>query len=67
MQQFTQDTNLLFYISLTASFIVMLLTAIVIPESPKYLHATGQYEKCRDTLKYMAHMNGGSLEDIRFT
>ena len=48
-----------------------ILTAVLIPESPKYLHATGQYEKCRNTLEYMARMNGtaneSNLDKIRFT
>lgn len=67
-QQFTKDTTILSYISLAASIVVMILTAILIPESPKYFHATGQYERCRETLQYMAHMNGGEMnKNIRFT
>lgn len=67
----TKDTVMLCYISLTMSCIIMVLVSACLPESPKYLHATGQYESCRKTLQYMARVNGmeeqSNLENVRFT
>jgi len=55
---------MLLYISLGCSFLIMIITLLLIPESPKYLHATAQFDKCRDALKYMARMNGMSMSNI---
>jgi len=60
---------MLLYASLAMSFITTMLTLFFIPESPKYLHATGQYESSRQVLSYMASVNGvteNNFNDIRF-
>ena len=49
-QMLTKDVTLLFYASLGLSFFIMLFTWLVIPESPKYLHATRRYEESRQVL-----------------
>ena len=54
----TKDANLLIYVSLALSFLTVLLTYAFIPESPKYLHATGQFQECRSVLSYIANVNG---------
>ena len=41
LQNVTNDTSVICYISLAMSFLTMLLVTGCIPESPKYLHATG--------------------------
>mmetsp|Transcript_12965 Transcript_12965/g.17467 ORF Transcript_12965/g.17467 Transcript_12965/m.17467 type:complete len:208 (+) Transcript_12965:299-922(+) len=66
-----KNTMMLSYISLSMSIFAVILTTFLLPESPKYLHATGQYEKCRKTLQYMSRVNGteqaSNLENVRFT
>lgn len=39
----TKDANFLFYVSLLLSAFAIICTLLIVPESPKYLHATGQY------------------------
>ena len=50
LQVLTKDATMIYYLSLTLSFLVMAITYFFIPESPKFLHASGQYEKCREVL-----------------
>ncbi len=46
------------------SIFAMTVTTLFIPESPKYLFATGQYEKSRQVLAYISRMNGNDASDF---
>lgn len=64
MHVVTKDSNMLFYVSLLLSVFAIVCSLLVIPESPKYLHATGQYKEARSTLSYIASLNGESETDF---
>ena len=38
--------------------IVLIIAATVLPESPKYLYSKMKYKECRDSLAYIAKLNG---------
>lgn len=57
LQMLTKDVSLLLYTSMTLSILVVLITYFFIPESPKYLHATGKYTECRKVLSQIASYN----------
>ena len=61
-QLVTKDATLLLYSSLTLSAIIMLVTYFFIPESPKFLHATRQYDKCRTVMSQIARVNSATTE-----
>ena len=66
----TKDAVWCFYSSLILSVFAMFFSVFFIPESPKYLHATGQFDECRKVLSYMAVCNGEDSEkmaNVRFT
>lgn len=44
LQFLTKDAMMIYYVSLTLSFIISAITFFFIPESPKFLHATGKYD-----------------------
>ena len=43
-------TSTMVFISLVSSALCLLLAFCILPESPKYLYATGQYERCKASL-----------------
>ena len=70
LQMMTKDAVWCFYASLILSVFAMFFSVFFIPESPKYLHATGQFDECRKVLSYMAVCNGEDSEkmaNVRFT
>ena len=47
LQFVSKDTSNLLWVSIGISIIIMIVTALMIPESPKFLHAQGRFEECR--------------------
>ena len=46
------------------NIIAVLGILFVIPESPKYLHASGRIIECIQKIKYIAKINGKKAEEI---
>lgn len=46
------------------NIIAVLGILFLIPESPKYLHASGRIIECIQKIKYIAKINGKKAEEI---
>lgn len=70
LQLVSKDALMIFYVSVGLSVFAVFVTSLFIPESPKYLFATGQYERCREVLGYISRVNGqdaSKFKSVRFS
>ena len=44
----------------------LVVSALLMPESPKFLYANKRYEEARQSLNFVSNFNNGSLEGKRF-
>ena len=62
MQFISVRTSTMVFMSLASSALCLILACLMLPESPKYLYATSQYERCKAALTKISASNGNRFD-----
>ena len=63
-----KSTAVILHVSLAISVLSIVVTYFLIPESPKFLYATGQHHRCQEAFARIASFNGhkGAFANVTF-